>query len=242
MLIGITTTFDDEKEHERVNRKYIDCIVRAGGIPLLLPRLKDKARTEELFHSLAGIVLTGGGDVDPGFYGDNIQFEETKDISRKRDMFEMQLVRLAYDHDTPLFGICRGMQVMNVALGGSLHQDVKTCELTELNHFQEQPFENCWQNLSLQSETVLASFFPNTGEICVNSIHHQAIKRVAACLAINAISEDGLVEGIEDASKRFFLGVQWHPEYLEDNQVLFDAFCAAAGAEVHNPWGECTEY
>lgn len=254
MLIGLTTSINKSHNAERVNRAYIEFIQAVGGIPILLPPLTHTTDIEELFDHLQGVVLTGGGDIEPSRYGDKEIIEQTTDISPTRDIFEIKLTKMAYERDLPFLGICRGIQVMNVALGGSLHQDACSCGLTEKNHFQERPFEREIHGLNIVAGTRLATIYsekfscePSANsrlehsdesrfghqkvsvyKRSVNSIHHQCLKNLAPGLDICAWSDDGLIEGIEAPNKTFFIGVQWHPEYLKADEPLFRAFSECA--------------
>ena len=238
MIIGITTTrtTTDDIDIERVTIEYLQSVERAGGTPILLPPQPDCSSIDEILVRIDGLMLTGGGDIDPRLYTDDKVLEQVSHVSRKRDEFEIALARAVYEQDMPTFGICRGMQIMNVAFGGSLNQDLAACGITDENHLQEQPFERTGQVTLLEPGTRLAALFGNATCIETNSMHHQSIRTVAPGFSTSALSADGVIEGIEDPSKRFCIGVQWHPEYLADNNVLFEAFCAEA-AQGFNPPG-----
>ncbi len=173
-----------------------------------------------------------------------------------RDALELELARLAHERDLPMLGICRGMQVLNVALGGTLYQDVHACGLTDAAHQQKPPYDVVRQRVDIAPGSVLdrvlcdgagegmvpgckagwpasletswEGIAPAPHSLLVNTMHHQAIACVADPLQVSAVSGDGLVEGLEDPSRRFYLGMQWHPEYLDDNVPLFEALVAAA--------------
>ncbi|WP_139651675.1 gamma-glutamyl-gamma-aminobutyrate hydrolase family protein [Raoultibacter phocaeensis] len=230
MIIGITTTFTDADglAIERVTVEYLASVERAGGTPVLLPPQPDCSPIAELISRIDGLMLTGGGDIDPGLYTDEAAIEQVTHVSRKRDEFEIALARAAYDVGMPTLGICRGMQIMNVAFGGSLNQDLAACSVTGEEHLQERPFEKASQKTLLEAGSRLSELYGGVQEIAVNSMHHQSIRTLAPNFRINARSADGVIEGIEDASQPFFLGVQWHPEYLLQSSVLFEAFCREA--------------
>lgn len=201
----------------------------------MLPPQPDCSSIDEILVRIDGLMLTGGGDIDPRLYTDDKVLEQVSHVSRKRDEFEIALACAAFEQDMPTFGICRGMQIMNVAFGGSLNQDLAACGITDENHLQERPFERTGQVTLLEPGTRLAALFGNVACIETNSMHHQSIRTVAPRFSTSALSADGVIEGIEDPSKRFCIGVQWHPEYLADNNVLFEAFCAEAQARSSKP-------
>lgn len=231
MIIGITTTYEDKGNHpiERVTVEYLRSVEQAGGIPILLPPQPLPAiAIAAMLERIDGLLLTGGGDIDPAWYTTGEIAEEVTGVSSKRDEFEFSLAKAAYAVNMPTLGICRGMQVMNVAFGGSLYQDLVSGGMTKDNHVQQPPFDIMDHHVELAEDSRLSSLFGGKSEIMTNSMHHQGVRVAAPNFRFNARSADGVVEGIEDASKAFFLGVQWHPEYLASNGVLFEAFCAEA--------------
>lgn len=249
MLVGITTTFDKNggnDEFERVNSVYIECVTSAGGTPVLLSPVPggDGANANaarDIVGAVDALVLSGGGDIDPVRYGDTVRLPDTVHVSEARDALEIALVRLAHENDLPILGTCRGMQVMNVARGGTLWQDLSVNGLTAERHWQQPPYQMAHQRIDVVQGTLLDQALRNgrvvvgwrverettTRPRMVNTMHHQAIAALAPGLAVSATSEDGIVEGIEDTTRRFFVGVQWHPEYLEDNAPLFEALVKA---------------
>lgn len=231
LFIGVTTHTNDFTQLTEGERVYIDVIQRYNMTPVLLTNTADFVDIEAELARLDGLVLIGGGDVHPCHYGsmvqDGIQY---CDFSRDRDLCELQLARRAHQMNMPTLGICRGNQVMNVSLGGTLIGDVRVNGVTTLNHQQEKPYDICHQTVHIQPETQLFDLLFGAEHrhvhdidwiLNTNSMHHQAIEHPAHGLYINAISTDGVYEGVEDPSKRFYIGVQWHPEYLENCLPVF---------------------
>jgi putative glutamine amidotransferase len=181
-----------------------------------------------------GLLLTGGGDVDPVFYGEE-RHPATEDAEPGRDEFEIDLARRALADDIPLLAICRGAQVLNVAAGGTLVQDIPTAVQSELTHSVKVPKNVECHDITLQPGSKLAqSLGERVDAECscrVNSRHHQAVGRPGAGLVVSARAADGVVEGIEKPDHRFCIGVQWHPENFWETgefRPLFDSFVAAA--------------
>lgn len=214
----------------RMNDSYIRAIVRAGGIPVVLPNNEDVSCVEEIAQKLDGFLLSGGDDVDPSLFGQRATAKLGAVIPR-RDNFEIALTRYVLENtNKPLLGICRGIQVMNVAMGGSLHIDLpdsgKLCHSLSMY-----PRNICSHEVQVAFGTRLAGIMgEGTGK--VNSFHHQAIDRVAEGFVVSARSlPDAVVEAMEMPGDRFVVGVQWHPEELVDREeakALFAAFVAAA--------------
>ena len=197
---------------------YIMAIEKAGGEAVLLP-----PDSEEELEGIKGLLLAGGGDVDPSFY--NEQDEGSNNIDRERDEWEIELIEKFREEGKPILGICRGIQVLNVALGGSLHQDIQghSCG-KELCHL-----------IKIKEVSLLYEILGGYVQIEVNSSHHQAIKDLASSLEATAWSEDGYIEAVEGKGEEFLLGVQFHPERLIKNEVflnIFKSFINACRKEI----------
>ena len=222
-LIGVTrcSRLDD----------YVSSVEAAGGRVRLLDVDENPGA---VLRELQGLVLTGGADVDPALYGE-ARHPATDMAEPGRDEFELALARSAMDRDVPLLAICRGMQVLNVAAGGTLVQDIPTEVATALGHRVETPKDAIAHQISLASGSRLGSILsggPHAAkETAVNSRHHQAVRRLATSLTASATAPDGIVEAIELPGARFCVGVQWHPENFwrtGEFRSLFDAFVSAA--------------
>lgn len=234
-LIGVTTAAITDDRGLTYNRAYnmiSRAVVQAGGLPVLIPTGLDEPTLRELYERLDGVLLPGGPDVDPAVFGEAPH--PTVKIDAARDAIELPIARWAVEDDVPLFGICRGHQVINVALGGDLIQDIPSqVEHVVASHDQpdEQPRSQPSHDVSIHPESRLASIMGSTSA-AVNSLHHQAVRKAAPGMVVTAFSPDGLVEATEMPDKRFALSVQWHPEDLFENDEammrLFESFIEAA--------------
>jgi putative glutamine amidotransferase len=233
-LIGITTSVTVDKVPERayVNGTYIRAVQAAGGIPVLLtPHFTPEVQAA-LWQRLDGLLLTGGGDLDPARFGE-APHPTVDDVSPARDALEIGLTQRALDDAVPLFAICRGIQVLNVALGGTLVQDIPSEIPGALAHSQKAPRDEPTHPVKVMGEGTRLGRVLGTLEIEVNSMHHQAIKRLGDGLTPVAWAPDGVIEGVEmPGDERFVLGVQWHPEELVGRDAaarnLFGAIVDAA--------------
>lgn len=233
-VIGIVPLYDSGKESYWMLPGYMKGLEEAGGIPVMLPLTGEQETLRQLAAQLDGFVLTGGPDVEPPVYG-----EEKKDTCGEtcvmRDEMEQILLPEILKADKPVLGICRGIQLMNAVLGGTLYQDIPTEYPTETEHHQQPPYDRCAHEVIVEKDSLLWKI---TGKkiIPVNSCHHQAIRDLAPGLETAARSADGLVESVYMKGKRFFLGVQWHPEFSyitsQDSRSIFAGFVQACGMEL----------
>jgi putative glutamine amidotransferase len=215
-LIGITTsvTVDRLPERAYVNGAYIRAIQAAGGIPVLLAPHFTPAVQAALWKRLDGLLLTGGGDIDPARFGE-ARHSSVDDVAPARDELEIALTHRALSDDVPLLAICRGLQVLNVALGGSLVQDIASEVPGALPHSQTAPREEPTHPVKVLGEGTRLGRVLGRLELDVNSMHHQAIGRLGDGLTPVAWAPDGVIEGVETAgADHFVLAVQWHPEEL----------------------------
>jgi len=218
-------------ERTVVVHDYIEAIRLSGGIPIVLPIVEGEKIIEKQMALIDGLLLSGGYDVSPLFYNEEPK-RDLEAIRPDRDLYEIQLIEIAKRQQKPIFGICRGLQILNVALGGTLYQDVGLFSTSVLQHIQKAKPDEAVHNVQLVPQTKLQQIF---GEdvILTNSFHHQAIKDLAPNLKANAHSLDGVVEGIEGVEEdHFVLAVQWHPELMISKHPimfkLFHAFIEAA--------------
>lgn len=213
---------------QSVPEPYVRCVEAAGGLPILLPT-SDPARAAEYLDLVDGLVLIGGDDVDPRLYG-TAKRADCGDVDRTRDDFEIALIRAADRARVPTLGICRGLQVMNVALGGTLHQHIPADVPNAIAH-SVVTYEEA-HPVSVSPGSRLASIFA-AGHLVVNSHHHQAIADCAARWTVSARAPDGVVEGAEAKDHPFLVAVQWHPERMDgadSTRRLFQALVDSARA------------
>ena len=193
---------------------YTDAICRAGAVPLIVPVTQDASSLRRILQHADMLMLSGGGDIAPERYG-QARHAACGQPDEQRDAYEWLLLELAMELRLPVFGICRGMQLLNVFLGGTLFQDLtEQCERTHpINHTQSEARDVCTHSVMLQVGSVIAQLYGRT-QLMVNSFHHQAIQTVAHGLRVSGTSADGVVEAIEHATLPI-AGVQWHPEDLD---------------------------
>jgi putative glutamine amidotransferase len=210
---------------------YVESVKRAGAEPVVLSNSDDP---DAVLARVDGLLLTGGLDVDPALYGERPH--PKTEAAPERDRFEMPLTRKAVEHDVPVFAICRGVQVLNVAAGGTLVQDIPSAVRSDVAHTIDVPKDCLAHAVRINPGSRLASAVgpPSRLESCsVNSRHHQAVGNVAPGFVVSAVSPDGVIEGIERPGARFCVGVQWHPENFwrtGEFSGLFAAFVEAARA------------
>jgi putative glutamine amidotransferase len=233
-IIGLTLDSEEPGGYSKLpwyalRQNYCSAIVRAGGLPILLPH--EPERADDYLDEIDGLVVTGGAfDVDPALFGaaDRHPTVVTKD---RRTEFEIRVTRGAHARDMPLLGICGGQQLLNVVLGGTLIQHIPDEVGGALAHEQRNPRTEPGHVVSVKPGTLLHRICA-AETLAVNSAHHQAAKDVGAGVVVNALAEDGVIEGIEDPRRRFCLGVQWHPEYgisIGDERIFAGFVSACRG-------------
>jgi putative glutamine amidotransferase len=241
-LIGLTTSRFHKRSQRTVigvNEPYTRALAGAGAIPILLPVHLTGDDLDALFPQLDGILFTGGYDVDPHRYG-NPPYPKVEGIDAERDEMEIHLVQAAVAKNKPILGICRGCQVINVALGGTLYEDLYDQFRGDVAHDRhDKPRDYLSHAVDIKSDSLLVNILASSHSQ-VNSLHHQGVQRLAAELQVAATAPDGLVEGFEIPSHSFCLAVQWHPEELQAHEPmrrLFWEFTEACLANTKNPEG-----
>lgn len=196
---------------------YLEAISKAGGIPVMIPLGLSEANLLEIVQRMDGIVLPGGGDIEPDEYGGGRR-DLVSSVDKDRDRVEMLVAQTAVFHQKPLLAICRGVQVLNVSLGGSLWEDVEMMMPRGMNHefVNSNPRNYLAHNVTIEKNSLLARQLGCT-ETAVNSLHHQGIRRLANGLQATAVAPDGLIEGVEVIDHPYAIGVQWHPENIIQN-------------------------
>lgn len=219
-LIGITCSWDEEKSRFHLGKAYVEAVEAGGGVPVPLACIGDSGNLDRLAKAIDGLVLSGGGDVDPVYFGEE-PIPASEEIYPVRDAFELALAGMALASGIPLLGICRGMQVINIAAGGDIYQDIGSQQGSNLiKHFQQAPRWHPTHQISVLPGTSLASIL-GSGPVRVNSYHHQAVRKVAPGFVVSARSADGVIEAVESPGHLFALGVQCHPEAMWKKHPLF---------------------
>jgi putative glutamine amidotransferase len=208
-----------------VGEGYTSAIAQAGALPFVIPFLQEEGLIAALAEELDGLLLTGGEDVDPTRFGEEPS-PGLGEVSPERDELEYRLIHAFMQKGKPILGICRGMQVLNTALGGTVWQDLSRAKKRVLQHRQNAPRWHLSHHVYIYEETRLAGIL-GSGERKVNSFHHQAVKEVAPGFIVSAVSADGVIEAMESRDHRFVLGVQWHPENLWRRHPTFTALFQA---------------
>jgi putative glutamine amidotransferase len=235
-LIGLTADIADKRV--QLNRDYHDAIAKSGGIPVILPYVTDLQQMKKLASKLDGLVLTGGNDISPRFFQEE-PHPHLGEVSPERDQFEIEFLKIFYPTKKPIFAICRGIQVINVFLGGTLYQDLPSESDSGIQHSQKAPRHYAAHSIQVFPDTFLYQVV-KSDKIFVNTYHHQAVKQVANSLRVSAVAPDGVIEGIETKEQdRFLLGVQWHPEGMYDTEKhareMFQTFIKECES-VHRVW------
>lgn len=228
-LIGIVPLMDYQRASYWMLPGYMQGIEQAGGIPIMLPLTDDEAALAQLADNCDGFLFTGGQDVTPSLYGEPAT-ELCGETSPERDKMERKLLALARELDKPVLGICRGIQFLNAALGGTLWQDLPVQNPSEVNHHQTGAYEAPIHMVQLLPGTPLTDLL-HKETLPVNSYHHQAIRVLAPELVPMAQAPDGIIEAVYEPGRRFVWAVQWHPEFSykvnADSRKIFAAFVGA---------------
>ncbi len=235
-VIGITLDLANNSEKYAyaafpwyaVRQNYADSVIKVGGIPLMLPYQYDTI--EVMLSIIDGLIIPGGDeDIHPKFYGQEFTCDRTA-TNDQRDNFELLLTQKALEKNMPFLGICRGMQMLNVVCGGNLIQHIpdyiksQAGVATAINHEQPAPKHTLSHSITIEPNTILANLSGNKQTCMVNSSHHQAVGKIGEGLRVAATAPDGIIEAIESINHKFVIGVEWHPEYLNPNDLDLNLF------------------
>ena len=231
-IIGVTLDSESPGGYSKLpwyalRQNYCDVVAGCGGVPVALPHEPELAG--DYLDLLDGVIVTGGAfDLDPALYGGGTRHGMVR-LKERRTSFEWALTKGAVERDLPLLGICGGQQLLNVVLGGTLLQHIPDAVPDALAHEQPNPRTEPGHEV-LVTEGTLLHRITGASRLPVNSAHHQAAERVAGGIVVSAVAEDGVIEAIEDPSRRFCLGVQWHPEYRisAGDTAILETFVAMA--------------
>lgn len=234
-VVGITCGTMSKTEHgprQALNRRYVWAVEQAGGAPVILPVTTDRDVIARYLGVVDGLLLSGGVDIDPKEYGDD-PHPKLGEMDTDRDTTELPLIADALAQDVPLFAICRGIQALNVAMGGTLYQDLPSEFPSDIHHAQNErqiPRSQFTHSVAIAPDSRLRTIV-GADTMQTNSLHHQALKDIPAELVVTARAEDGVVEAAEVLSRRYVVAVQFHPEetapHDEKSRRLFEAFLAA---------------
>ncbi len=216
-LVGITSSYT-ESDVQSLPANYVAAVESAGGVPLIIPAGISPELVDDLLGTVDALLLSGGPDVDPAFFGEP-PHPRLGSVSPQRDMIEIPLARAAVQLGKPVLAICRGIQVLNVALGGTLYQDIGSQIPGALKHRQEAPRWHGTHDIAVDEDSRLVQLL-GSAKIKVNTYHHQCVRDVASQLKVVARAPDGVIEGVEKPGS-FVVGVQWHPECMYDKTPAF---------------------
>ena len=232
-VIGLIPLVDEGRESLWMLPGYMDGLAAAGGLPVMLPLNDSGEDLKQLCEMCDGFLLTGGHDVSPELYGAQ-KLDVCGACSPERDRMEAKLLQYAMEADKPVLGICRGIQVLNAALGGTLWQDLPAQNPSNIEHHQTPPYDKPAHPVTILPDTPLAEAL-ETEVLTVNSYHHQAVRELAAPLRVMAVAPDGIVEAVHHPDYRFIWGVQWHPEFAWKSDpsagIIFKTFVEACRKE-----------
>ena len=228
-IIGVMPLWDDDKESIWMLPGYMDGIKEAGGLPIIFPMTTDEEEIKQLCDMCTGFLFTGGHDVSTELYHEK-PIPGMVDSCRTRDDMELKVLDIAVKQDKAVLGICRGIQFINAALGGSLYQDLPSQRPSAVEHHMTAPYDRAAHKVKICEDSPLYKLLDKE-KLGVNSYHHQAIKKLSPQLKAMAVSEDGLIEAVYIPGKKYIWAMQWHPEFSfrvdQDSRKIFKSFVDA---------------
>ena len=230
-VIGITVSTEIDSVNYTTHKDHVRAVLQCGGIPFLIPYMTEEEDVRQIVEKVDGLYSTGGYDIDPTLFGEE-PHPGLGTIIPERDTFEMMMMKQMLDEDKPILGVCRGSQILNIALGGDMYQDIyRQIDTSLLQHQQKAPASYGSHFVNVERESLL---YRLTGKdkLRVNSRHHQANRNVITPLLVSGRANDGIVEAVESSNHAFVLGLQWHPENLltkgdEASLHIFNGFIKA---------------
>ncbi|MFP4456694.1 MAG: gamma-glutamyl-gamma-aminobutyrate hydrolase family protein [Clostridia bacterium] len=219
-IIGVTSFHDWKEERIRQNETYIKAVEKSGGVPILLPVTDSEEAIDRFLDVIDGLVISGGPDIGANFFNEE-PHKDVGAIAPLMDRFELSITRKAIEKQIPIFGICRGLQLLNVAMGGTLYQDIYSQYDTKIQHRQMAPRSFTAHSIEIEEDSLLYKLFGKS--LRVNTFHHQALKDVANGLKVVAYAPDGIIEAVEGVGEGFIVGVQWHPEGMWNSEYNYDS-------------------
>lgn len=232
-IIGITTSLQDERMIT-LSHDNVDSVIQAGGVPIILPNLLDSEHIERVAKQIDGLLVTGGGDIDPTIFGEE-PHPNLGSITPARDEFEIAIIKKMMEQDKPVLAICRGCQILNIAAGGDMYQDIYTQTAQQLlQHSQKAPRHHGSHFVDVKEGSLL-HHVTQSARFKVNSFHHQAVRHVAQGFQECGTASDGIIEAFESKEHSFIIGVQWHPECMVKNGDVpsIDIFTKFIEASTH---------
>ncbi|NMA02911.1 MAG: gamma-glutamyl-gamma-aminobutyrate hydrolase family protein [Clostridia bacterium] len=227
-IIGITAGYSYSEGKHFLTQYYTEVVTFLGGIPVILPA-ENTLLAAEFYNLVDGLIFSGGGDLDPFYFGED-PLRGIGEINPRRDLFELELAKIAFQGVKPVLGICRGMQLLNIAAGGDVYQDIR--EFTQQEHNQKAPKWYPWHLVNIAKGSTLYRLVGQE-KIKVNSFHHQAVKKLGSGLKVVAWSNDNIIEALAGEDNQNILGVQWHPECSWDrDQISQEIFSFLINTEV----------
>lgn len=220
-VIGLTSQYNHlvNRKMIEINNTYVNAFIEGGGVPIIIPIVKDTDEIDSYLDLVDGLVFTGGDDISPLYFGEE-PIKEIGSICTDRDKMELELFKRAYERKIPILGICRGLQIINVALKGTIYQDIFVQLPYFIAHVCTNNVHQGFHSINIKKDSILYEIFGKE-RMVVNSQHHQSIKDIGANLKVTATSVDGIVESIESTNEKFVLGVQFHPEAMIYNDKEF---------------------
>ncbi|OYD07784.1 gamma-glutamyl-gamma-aminobutyrate hydrolase family protein [Paludifilum halophilum] len=225
--IGVTVSTREESVMA-LNRDHTDAVFRAGGIPLMLPYTLVPEQLQATADRIDGLLLTGGDDIDPGLFGEE-PIPGLGPVEPERDRMEIALSRKMMEAGKPILAVCRGCQILNIAAGGDMYQDLNAQREKGLQHAQKAPRSHPSHSVHVKEDTRLHAMVGGS-EYRVNSFHHQAVRRLADGFMVSATASDGVIEAFESLHHPFVMGVQWHPENMPSDSVARQLFTSLVAA------------